>query len=119
MGYPSLFARRLTTAVWWVLATVALAGAIGAAFIPIEWDDTSTSVFNGFHRYMVATALREAFAAVVVLLLGSAACSVLAGVAARGFGASVYRRVALALAVVGSLLVVLWLASPPPWHSAK
>ena len=39
---------------------------------------------------MVATALREAFAAVVVLLLGSAACSVLAGVAARDLGVSAH-----------------------------
>lgn len=118
---PSTRNGRVRTAGGYLLASAALfAAAIAAAIHRIEFDDTGTSVVNGLHRYLTmpgATALQLALVAVVLFLLASAACSVLAVAALRDDAAGLQWIVVVAAAAVVGLLVVLWFIAPPAFSS--
>ncbi len=115
--------QRLTAASYWMLSILFLVAALIAANLPMEFNDTRTSVVDGLHRYLTkpyAGSVRWAFAAVGALLVASAACSVLAAAARGGRTArSLYQRGGVSCIAVLALLITLWFVAAPAFPSAN
>jgi hypothetical protein len=113
---PNARWKLLTAAGYWLLSVLFLAAALVTAVLPIEFNDTSTSVLNGFHRYLTkpyAGSVRWGFGAMLALLFLSAACSVLAARATGERSArSLGTRGVVSMLVVLAVLVGLWFVAP-------
>jgi len=113
---PPRGGRALTVGAYLFVSAGLFGGAVVAAVLRVEFNDTGTSVVNGLHRYMTvpdAGGLRLALLAVIGFLVASTDCSVLAVAAARNSYRGLGRVVLAATSVVVGLLVVLWFVAPP------